>query len=534
MPSPTQTSAPLPHLIGQQIALWPVLENAVSLSPVKPSAKDRDAMPASPVAMAVPGFRLTHKRTMSPAPAADPSPVFQPLRPAKTRKPIKIATVTSTTPTSSITPSGTRNPATPSSLTFGPRSSKTESLANEEEASPSPTFRKAHTRQRSSLVLAELKNNKTDVKTSMPIGPEAKRVLGLTGTMGASETPAYLPEELDVDDPDSDIPDELQVILSEGSGPAVDDTMSYRSSCIQPPPASPGTPPEIPLPSPLQENVPEFRIRLFNDEANHGDIDTNSSSEDDTKKSFDFTGEIRKLNESGVSERRSFVEQLETAFRTPAKIDLQYDFNAKLKDGFLSVGPEAPPVPKVSESVGQSVKKVDSSTGSSSAMDAFSASRLVDMPEPTMFRGPDSSSSTNGAPEAVPINDSALELSNTSVVPRPSRGQLNTEFKFGGTPPLAERQQTRQAEKPLTLSDIIPPPSHTHSHNRSHSHSSVIDEDSSVLRSIFAMAAGIPTPAHVPPLPRQRLDSDSSSKRRARDLFNSTLVILDMILSCPK
>ncbi|KAJ7585441.1 hypothetical protein C8J56DRAFT_1087354 [Mycena floridula] len=42
----------------------------------------------------------------------------------------------------------------------------------------------------------------------------------------------------------------------------------------------------------------------------------------DTKKSFDFTGELKKLNESGVSDRRSFVEQLENVFKMPAKIDL--------------------------------------------------------------------------------------------------------------------------------------------------------------------------------------------------------------------
>ena len=59
---------------------------------------------------------------------------------------------------------------------------------------------------------------------------------------------------------------------------------------------------------------------------------------------FDFTGELQKLNESGASEsdRRSFVEQLENAFRTLAKVDLCYDFG-----GHLCV--DVPPVPKATD-----------------------------------------------------------------------------------------------------------------------------------------------------------------------------------------
>jgi hypothetical protein len=47
--------------------------------------------------------------------------------------------------------------------------------------------------------------------------------------------------------------------------------------------------------------------------------------EDDTKKSFDFMDELKKLNESGGSDRLSFVEQPENVFRTPA--NLRYDFD---------------------------------------------------------------------------------------------------------------------------------------------------------------------------------------------------------------
>ncbi|KAF8833930.1 hypothetical protein BDN67DRAFT_1017038 [Paxillus ammoniavirescens] len=42
-------------------------------------------------------------------------------------------------------------------------------------------------------------------------------------------------------------------------------------------------------------------------------------SEDDMKKSFGFTGELQKLNESGASDCLSFIEQSETTFCTPAR-----------------------------------------------------------------------------------------------------------------------------------------------------------------------------------------------------------------------
>jgi len=52
-----------------------------------------------------------------------------------------------------------------------------------------------------------------------------------------------------------------------------------------------------------------FRALLTDEEDNHLDIDNGSATSDEcTKKSFDSTRERKKLNESGASERRSFVE----------------------------------------------------------------------------------------------------------------------------------------------------------------------------------------------------------------------------------
>jgi serine/arginine repetitive matrix protein 2 len=84
---------------------------------------------------------------------------------------------------------------------------------------------------------------------------------------------------------------------------------------------------------------------------------------------------------------------------------------------------------------------------------------------------------------------------------KPSDGQLNTafRFKFGGKP--------LEQKKPLTLSDIIPPPSH----QLMLANASMTEDDSAVLNSIYAKAIDI-----APTAPRMRVDSDSSSKRRAR------------------
>jgi serine/arginine repetitive matrix protein 2 len=71
------------------------------------------------------------------------------------------------------------------------------------------------------------------------------------------------------------------------------------------------------------------------------------------------------------------------------------------------------------------------------------------------------------------------------------------------TSDLPEEEKKRD-KKPLTLSDIIPPPSHV----RTQSLSSLMEEDDSVLKSIFANAADIVRP---------RVNSDSSARRFALD-----------------
>ncbi|KAH7918029.1 hypothetical protein BV22DRAFT_920400 [Leucogyrophana mollusca] len=455
---------------------------------------------------------------MNPAPAADASPVFKALRPARNSYPVTATKIVG------VSPMGTPlclmagvGEKSPSSLTFGSAHSKSDS---HDSFSASPVFKNAHghVRTRSSLVLAEyLKQQHDDGydSPSLPIPPEARRNLGLAGTMGGS-VGSDVAMELDASDPDSDIPDELQVILQQsddGSLHEVDDTMSFSPRHAHPPLPSPGLPPELPLPLLSGPELPVFRAQLIDEEDHHADIEeAGMSSEDDTKKSFDFTGELQKFNESGGSHGRSFVEQLENAFRTPAKIDLRYNFGMQLRNGFLSG--DVPPVPKL-PSLQDELTKAREHT-----YDQYVEFSAQDFPvdvnaEPSLLPGTDSFASSNQTDDDILAVESRKALKNTSSIgSRPSDGQLNKDFKFGGRPSPTRSAEEPKAEMPMTLSDIIPPPSVVHSL----SEASLEVDESALLKSIFASAVEIP----LPPA-RVRLDSDSSSKL-VRDVARNSVV----------
>ncbi|EMD32355.1 hypothetical protein CERSUDRAFT_108803 [Gelatoporia subvermispora B] len=488
------------RIVGQQIAPWSELNWHVS--PKKEATKTTVA------------FRPTHKRTLTPAPDIEPPPVFQPLRPAKPR----VVSQVHSSPASSVaTPTAPVEKAAPSSRTFGSRTSSkkgshsSKGSRGSEEGTPCPTPMVERTggifRSGSGLAL----------KDTGRISPQARKGLALSGTLGGSTEP-----DVDLDDPDSDIPDELQVILA---GQSDEDTMSFRPGI-----PSPRAPPEIPLPVLEIEQVadevaslPVFQAQLYDEEANLADLDDGThgaSSEDDTNKSFDFTGEIQKLNESGASDRLSFVEQVESAFRTPARIELDLGFGDKM--GFKGDLLAVPPVPALPLHLRQppaedvaprsisgleddstppdgSVHSVDIDTGLS-----FNVDFTMDL----------SGCAIEDADDDCRVYTKAA-ISPRSVKSKASDGRLNVDFRFGGKPAhmgMSLEPPAEIHEKPLTLSDIIPPLSH----NRSLSDSSLLESDS-VLKSIMAKAS------EFPPFQRQRLDSDSSSKRRARDFtFNDT------------
>ena len=129
----------------------------------------------------------------------------------------------------------------------------------------------------------------------------------MSGTMGGSDVPAiYSVLELDVSNPDSDIPEELHFILSTNadgalskSAPQDDDTLSFSTINKR----GSGPPPTIPLPYPI--NIPTEMTSLamelpatFRTPINEDD--GNVDKEEDTMQSFNFTGELRRLTETGA------------------------------------------------------------------------------------------------------------------------------------------------------------------------------------------------------------------------------------------
>ncbi|KAI0653383.1 hypothetical protein C8Q70DRAFT_1059376 [Cubamyces menziesii] len=452
-----QTSKPA-TFVGQQIAPWSELAIDWKVSPRKPLVKPKAAL------------HLKHKRTLTPSPA-DPLPVFQSLRPANVKGPV--ATVSSSSLRTLTPTAGTSENAEPSSNTFGNKPSKVgldmEKLESSSVApSPTPVFSRVggHHRKSSSLIPM---NSKCSVgslrRMGVPFSAEARKGLGLCGTLGGSTEP-----EVDPEDPDSDIPDELQVIVSGHSDDdmtqPLDDTLSFKA------PPSPGSPPNAALP--VSEQAAED-AEIDDGEGGHG-----SGSEADTKKSFDFTGELQKLNESGGSDRASFVEQLENAFKTPARIELGFDFG--IEEGML-----APPVPALPKNLRPTPPAEDIPRSFSNLGDT------------SMFTEEDDHEGgrrDSGLTQEHDISFMMRELEDdfrvypelnrsSSMHSKPSDGRLNRDFKFGGKP-SPQSLTNDSSVKPLTLSDIIPPLSHSRSRSMGSR-----TEDDSVLKSILAKAADV-------------------------------------------
>ncbi|KAF9258752.1 hypothetical protein L218DRAFT_711641 [Marasmius fiardii PR-910] len=532
----TKLSAPS-QPIGQQITPWPMLN---AMFPPRDSPKGVPAEVAS-----LKPRKVSHTRTMSPPNViieATPPPPLRALRPAKSRPALDSMKALGPPPSSALPCPAAQNPEiirAPSSLTFGSRSSSRSrgmgsSIDSMEGVDATATILKprGHARNRSSLLSSQMGSEggipEEDHTMSRPLAPGAKRMLGMKGTMGGSDVSAYAVDSLDLSDPDSDIPDELQNILANER----EDTLSFRRPPPSPPMDTsfaqvPDVEPEVDSCSePEMLNLPIFHANIIDENDNLIDDEVTEDESDHTKKSFDFTGELNKLNESGGSDRRSFVEQLENAFKTPAKVDLRCGFAV---GGLLHADvPPLPPLPSmpkaqtvpenVSTSSGDrtdiSVSSTDaqasttSQSTSSVDMKATSISQLLDYREPTLLPGSDSLSNE----DITPGTDMCIELpkplksSTSSASSRPSDGELNRAFKFGKTVP---KNSPEKENPPMTLSDIIPPPSRV----RAISNCSSEEVDDSVLRSIIEKATEVP---HRENVPRPRVNSGSSTKARPR------------------
>ena len=255
------------------------------------------------------------------------------------------------------------------------------------------------------------------------------------------------------------------------------------------------------------EPIPVFRAQVFKADSASGDSDV--TSDEDTKESFDFTGEIRMLNESGASDRLSFVEQLENAFKTPARIDLRCSFPDNAVD--------IPPVPTVPIDIQDSST---STTGLSATVDDFLTDDMgVSESHDTIPSDDEEYCRRLNLPMPSPSIDVVRERPGNPLASsrnsRSSDGQLNRSFKFGGSPMPSQRSDNGCSEEvsdaPLTLSDIIPPHSN---HSRNNSRSSLFEEDSSVLKSIMAQANTVLPVASevVVPRARPRIESNNSVK----------------------
>jgi serine/arginine repetitive matrix protein 2 len=195
------------HLAAQHIYPWEDLN--WNVSPIK---KVKAPSPTS---------RPTHRRTMSPPMPFDPPPVFQPLHPPKGRvasnpKSTKSSPETKTTELRPSTPlDGNQPPQVPTS-TFGepPNKISRSGAGSTDAPTPAPVFSRSHSRNRS------LDSNKL---FCIPMPSEAKAELGLRGTMGSTSLP-----DVNLEEPDSDIPGELQFILTSNEDHG--DALSFTES----------------------------------------------------------------------------------------------------------------------------------------------------------------------------------------------------------------------------------------------------------------------------------------------------------------
>ena len=435
--------------------------------------------PVSPPSVPPPDPSLARSTARSEA-----SLKYCPLSPANAKKSSPIIPVASVIPSQgrSSTVTRTNVPAKPLQGEFRSISKKKSVgtiLDNQKESQISNTFRKM-------MSTLSLRGNKeADLspgpgRIGMPMSKEVQKDLGLAGTLGRSMSLRDPNQSVVLNEPDSDIPNELQVII------AGEDKLTSPSHSHRPP--SPGLPPRSPLPIPaiLQTSIASSdRSTIavpWKDEAQRGDYDESDSSsleENDTRKSFDFTSELKSLSESAGSHRHSFVEQLENAFRTPAKYDL---------DAFGHFGPEdVPPVPPIPHSMAR--RHPSNEPRDPNAVFSSPISPLLPSPEIIVSKKPINAASS---PESL-----HGRLQNSSASHKPPYGQLNPNFKFGGSPMSTELAASSQ----LTLSDIIPSPAQA----RSLSMTSL--QDDSPQQSALPQATSAPSSY---PSARRRVNSDSS------------------------
>ncbi|KAH9003289.1 hypothetical protein EDB86DRAFT_2846246 [Lactarius hatsudake] len=469
----TQEAIPDAQRYGQQIAPWPV-------SPSKPlETSSTNSAPAvgRPVPSPTPG--------QNSATGYESSFVFRPLRPGKATQPVAPVPVLPVP-----LPQGHSGSARIESVTFESKTVSTKTsvgllAGSQKESTLGRTFRKVMSTL--SLRAKESERSVGSEGTGILMSSEARKNLGLAGTLGGSTSSRNPDLSLESDNPDSDIPNELQDILTGGNAERLDDsedTIAFPLAPFPHLPPSPGLPPECPLPTPVISQTRsggsvDSTQPIVEESDEDDESDSSSLEENDTKKSFDFTGELKKLSSSAGSHRHSFVEQLENAFRTPARYHL---------DKF---GPDEniPPVPVIPSF--ESRSHVSDEASDPHVATSTSIPPLLPSPEIVVSKK---------AKGTISYNILQGEVEKPPALSKPSYGQLNLNFKFGG-PPLSAK--TADA-LPLTLSDIIPSPAHA----RSLSLGSARGDDDSTQQSPEAMSTASPDSSV-----RRQFNPDPSSTR---------------------
>ena len=569
------------ELLGKTVSAWPN-----TLSPLK-ETKDLASSTSSAIAVrpelksasSTKSVKQSEKRrSHTPGPAPDPEPPLRSLNlpPPRLRPPPSSFRKTQTpvrddddpifgSDQSSLRTGSARSSTTEDSLDF---------LLSQVPASGSltPVFRRMQEedRRRSSLGSFDSRStrasNGSSVSAAFSLSSEKHDRpvrMSMPGTLGGSGDCT----ETDID---SDVPDELKDIIraqaqfsnSFGEDQSLDevdqDDDSVELGRSKAPDADFETPSFCLYPEGSASGVP-LDLSSLSDPPSPAQI----GSEEDTKKSFDFTGELNKLNDVGYSARESFAEQLENAFRTPAKVDLRCgSFGSRL----LTV--EVPPVtaPKLPIEFRRTMEERSLSRASQFDDDEEDSVSDVEMPrragadekELDTFGIPSSMEDfrqgfLHDDPSATPFDDldktkldvedlnhffegkSSNDLSLPSLSPESTRlpalstsssrsGELNLSFRFGGlnkddSSIMSTSTLSYTHDAPLTLSDIIPPPDRA----RTISLSSQGTSDESVAserRPNRSPAVLLAPPTSQPS--RLRVNSGSSGHRAPRSVYRGS------------
>jgi serine/arginine repetitive matrix protein 2 len=489
--SRAQEEVPDTQRYGQQIAPWPA-------SPSKPllTSATNSAPLAAPTAAGSSVPSPTSGQIVNSTTDYEPSFVFRALRRGKASQPVVPVSVLpmplSQEHSFPTTATGSAHTETFAfeSQTVSMKTSASLLAGSQKEFPLSRTFRKVMSTL--SLRAKESEWSVGSEGTGMLMSNEARKDLGLAGTLGGSTSSRNPDLSLESDNPNSDIPNELRDILTGGNAERLDDlddTVYFSPAPLVQLPPSPGLPPECPLPTPVMSqtcavpsgaSVNSSHLIAEEGQDDNDESDLSSLGENDTKKSFDFTGELKKLSESTGTHRHSFVEQLENAFRTPAKYHL---------DRFRP-DEDIPPVPVIPSF--ESRRPVSDGASDPHVVTSTSAPPLLPSPEIVV------SKKVKGT---ISYNILQDQVEKPPALSKPSYGQLDLNFRFGGSPLSSKPADA----SPLTLSDIIPSPAHA----RSLSLGSARGDDSTQQKAIpEAMSTALPDSSL-----RRQSNSDSSSTR---------------------